>query len=223
VKVARTVLREPGAGNSPWATRRFFKEENMEIKQKKFSNKTNFSFGRSQLKYNIEDNSASTTFSIDYSDIPFEFDEFEEKNQWFRNAGLLWILIGAIQGGLNILEHGRIGGFFWLFIGLICMAIFYYAKTKYSIFNTEKGRIFVIQNKQYEKIMSTIINRRKTHLKELYGEINLGRNPNDEISKFQWLVDHSVISQVEFSEIKQKIIALTTAEQHIENSAKIFN
>jgi hypothetical protein len=195
----------------------------MEIKQKKFSNKTNFIFGRSQLKYNLQDTSGSSTFSIDYSDIPFEFDEFEEKNQWFRNAGLLWILIGAIQGVMNILEHGRVGGFFWAFIGLICMAVFYYAKTKFSIFNTEKGRIFVIQNKQYEKIMNTINNRRKSHLKELYGEINLDRDPKDEISKFQWLVENAVISEVEFAEIKQKIIAMTSVEQSCEKSTPVLN
>ena len=68
----------------------------MEINQKKSSNQTKFEFGDEKLKYTVKDASGKKTFTTEYGSISDDdFDELEEKNDWFRNVGILWILIGA--------------------------------------------------------------------------------------------------------------------------------
>lgn len=178
----------------------------MELTQKKSSNQTTFEFGKEKLKYSIKDSSGKKTFSTEYGSISDEdFDELEEKNAWFRNVGILWVLIGAVQIIGRLMESGSFSGSIWLTLGIICLITYRFKTTNYTIVDAEKGRIFIIQDEQHSKILDEISKRRKKQWKLWYGSINYENDPQNELNKFQWLLDKKVISDDEFKTVKLEI------------------
>ncbi|MBM7074676.1 hypothetical protein JQC92_22140 [Shewanella sp. 202IG2-18] len=178
----------------------------MELTQKKSSNQTSFEFGDEKLKYSIKDSSGKRTFSTDYGSISDDgFDELEERNDWFRNVGVLWVLIGVFQIVSRLMESGSFSGSMWLTLGVICLVVYKFKTTNYTIVDAEKGRIFIIQDDQHSKILDEISIRRNKQWKHWYGSINYENDPQSELNKFQWLLDKNVISEDEFKSVKAEI------------------
>lgn len=92
----------------------------MEFSQKKHSNRVRYVFGDEELDYTVEDGSGSRSFSVAYSEIDRERQTLEERNEWLRNVGLLWIALGV---GLTLLSLTGDRGLqisLWLWVGLAC-------------------------------------------------------------------------------------------------------
>jgi hypothetical protein len=190
----------------------------MELTQKKSSNQTTFEFGEDKLKYSIKDASGKKTFSTDYGAISDEdYDELEVKNEWFRNVGILWMLIGAFQIGSRFMESGKFSGSMWLTLGIICLITYRFKTTSYTIVDAEKGRIFIIKDAQHSKILDEISTRRKKQWKIWYGSVNYENDPQSELNKFQWLLDKKAISEDEFKTVKLEI------GQEVEASKIVLN
>jgi len=178
----------------------------MELIQKKSSNQTTFEFGVEKLKYTIKDASGKRTFSIEYGSISDEdFDELEEKNAWFRNVGIIWVLLGLFQIVSRFMETGMPSGSMWLTLGIIFLFVYFFKTTNYAVLDTEKGQIFVIKDAQQSKILDEISSRRNSQWKRWYGTINYENESHIELNKFQWLLDKNVISEEEFQLIKLEI------------------
>lgn len=190
----------------------------MEFIQKKLSNQTTFEFGEDKLKYSLKDGSGKRTFSTDYGDIYDEdFDELEEKNEWFRNVGILWVLLGAYQIGSRFMGSGNLSGSMWLTLGIICLITYRLRITKFTVIDAEKGRIFIIKDAQHSQLLDEISIRRKKQWKVRYGPINYDNDPQSELKKFQWLLDKRVISEDEFNAVKLEI------GQEVEVSKRVLN
>lgn len=195
----------------------YFKE-GYGVNSKKSSNQTTFEFGEEKLKYSIKDASGKKTFSTEYGSISDEdFDELEEKNAWFRNVGILWVLIGIFQIAIHFMDSGSFSGSMWLTLGIIYLISYRFKTTKYTIVDAEKGRIFIIQDDQHSKILDEISERRKKQWKLWYGSINYENDPQNELNKFQWLLDKKVISDDEFKTVKLEI------GQDTESSERVLN
>lgn len=170
----------------------------MEIKQKKFSNKTKFSFGEEDFNYTIEDKSSSGEFSMSYADFPQKQTAFEEKNGWLKNVGLIWCAIGVLQIGNAVITKAPLSGTgFWLIIGLVCLVFYKYARTKFSMFSDNHSKIFIIKDKKHDQILDEINKRRKRQMLTWYGEINFDNEPERETNKFKWLLNEGVITKEE--------------------------
>lgn len=199
-----------------------------ELNQKSWSNKTKFQFKEDKLSFTIKDSNGSHSFSINYGSIPLDDQrELEEKNSWFRNVGILWLLVGGVQTFLRFSESGNLTISMWSILGAICFAAFLCAKTKYTILRTESGNILIIQNKQHDQILNKITKRRKEQLLVWYGEINYNNDPNDEMNKFLWLKNQNLISEEHFKDVKAKLISFHKHEESepltIENNDKTMN
>ncbi len=196
----------------------------MEIRQKRFFNKTSFSFGNDKLAYSVKDRSGTHTFDIYYGDIPKDRQELEERNEWYRNVGIFWILIGVVQIIYRYYETGAVKGSIWLTLGVVCFIVYAIAKTKFTIIPTPTGKIFIIQNKQHSKILEEIEGRRKKQLYEWYGEIDFSNDPNIEMAKFKWLADQGVIDENEMrGKINQIILANKKDTSEPDPSSTLIN
>lgn len=170
----------------------------MEMKQKKFSNQTKLEFFDEELKYTIRDKSATADFRISYAQFPVSSNLFEERNEWLRNVGLLWVALGVfILGSAIVADESIRGKGFWILIGGICLLAYKFSATKYSVFPTENGKIFIIQDKQHDAIIAEINKRKKEQLLARHGEIDRGNDPDHEIAKFIWLKEQGVLSSEE--------------------------
>jgi len=186
----------------------------MEIAQKKFSNKTRFEFGEGSLKYTLKEKGGSRTFSVEYGSIPASYGELEERNEWYRNVGGIWIAIGIIIVGSRYLDTGQVSGSLWLTLGLACMAVYWVARTKYTTIDTPGGRLFVIAEAKHDEILREIDNRRKQQLLSWYGSIDYENDPAKELGKFKWLLDQDVITRSAYEESASKIRQYHEYAQH---------
>lgn len=169
----------------------------MEIRQSRFSNKTTFVFGDEAFKYTLKDTTGQQSFSVPYTYIPTDKNELEERNPWFRNVGLFWVLIGVVQFTYGLFETGALIPSIWLILGLVCFAIYRIASTRYTVLNTKRGSIFVIRDGKHEEILHELAIRRKTQLRTLYGVIDYDNDPSVEMNKFRWLFQEGVITKQE--------------------------
>ena len=193
----------------------------MEIKQKRMSNHHTFTFNDESLNFAFKDKSGADDFDLNYADFPEKSSLSIEQNEWLRNVGILWCLLGGYSIGTAIYKGLPLTGTgFWLFIGLICLVWFALTKTKYSIFKTEAGNVFVIQDSKHDTIISEIDNRKKAQLLRWYGDINLENELENEISKFNWLVKNNVMSQ---AEAEEKIAQVEFAHSKESNQREFLN
>ncbi len=173
----------------------------MTITQKKASNTATFVFHEDELHYTIKEPAGTSSFKIEYEDFPDESSELEERRVWFRNVGVLWIIIGAIQIYFQISDHGRLGLPFWFLLGLGCIAYYWLSATKFTVFDTARGRLFVIADKKQSTVLMEIRSRRASQLKRRYAKILNARDPEREAARLNWLLQRKIISQDEFDSL----------------------
>ena len=170
----------------------------MEFIQKKRGVKQTFTLRDDHFNFAYEDKSGSGDIDLNYVDLPQKSSVSIEQNEWLRNVGLLWIALGVAQIGWAIFNDLSLSGKgFWLMVGMACVLWAHFSKTRYSVFRTERGNVLVMQNKQHQQIVETLHARRKAQLLDWYGEVNPDNELENEIRKFQWLVEQDVMTQAE--------------------------
>lgn len=170
----------------------------MIIKQKKSSNRTKFEFGDDEFKYSFADRRVSLDISIKYAQFPKSANKREERNEWLRNAGVFWILFGSAFF-LTAVVNGEsyVGKLFWIVLGGVCLAYYNYSATRYSVFPTEAGTVFIIRDQKHDDIVKEIMSRKKKLLLSWYGGIDYENEPEYEIQKFNWLRDQGALTDEE--------------------------
>lgn len=175
----------------------------MEIVQKKNSNKHTFTFMEDHFNFAYKDKSGSDDTDLNYADLPKKASIQIELNEWLRNVGYLWCLVGIVQLGFAIYSDASLSGkSFWILLGLVCVAWANFSKITYSVFKAKEANIFIIHDKHHEKIMNELNSRKKLQLLKWYGELNTENSLEQEVNKFKWLYEQDVITK---EESEQKI------------------
>lgn len=170
----------------------------MKFIQKKKSNKHIFTLHDDYFNFSYEDKSGSGDTDINYADFPQKSSVQIEQNEWLRNVGYLWIALGVCQIGYAVYTEAPLSGKgFWILVGAVCVIWAYFSKVKYTVFRSERGNIFVIQDKNHDKIINEINIRKKSQLLKWYGDVNPENELENEIQKFNWLVEQGVITKEE--------------------------
>jgi len=183
-----------------------------------------FRFREDELDYMVKDTNGRVFFSVPYREVPKDSSELEERNGWFRNVGMLWVLIGIVQITHRVYETGNLAGSIWLTLGLICFGVYWFAKTRFTVLPTEKGTIFVIQNKDHKRILNEMSRRRKKQFLYCFGEIDFENDPEDEARKFHWLRSEAVITEEELSSYLNKIRAYhQESETQVEGRSELVH
>ncbi len=170
----------------------------MEIIQKKNSNKHIFSFYDDHFNFAYEDKSGSGDTDINYADFPQKSSVQIEQNEWLRNIGYLWMILGGFILGYTIYSGTPLSGReYWFLLGAGCVIWAHISKVKYSVFKAENGNIFVIQDKNHDEIIKELNSRKKAQLLKWYGDVNPENELETEINKFRWLAGQDVITKEE--------------------------
>jgi hypothetical protein len=188
----------------------------MEIIQKKNGNTHTFTFKEDIFNFAYKDKSGSGDTDINYADFPKKSAIKIEQNEWLRNVGLLWCVLGVFQVGYALYLNESPSGPGWFFLGLMCLAWYRFSKVTYSVFQTEIGNVFIIHDKNHSKIIDELIMRRKGQLLKWYGDINPQNAKQKEIEKFKWLTEQDVLSK---EESESKIAQVELLHQDIPSSS----
>ncbi len=142
----------------------------MKFSQKKFSNRTEFELRETDFAYKIRDSSGGRSFTLDYGDFNPAYQELDESNSWWRNVGLIWVVVGLMQLGAQYAQDGAFRGSFWLVLGLGSLIVYRVARTSYTIHSSEAGNVVIIRDKQHQKILDELTSRRRGRLAAALGE-----------------------------------------------------
>lgn len=170
----------------------------MEIKQSRNSNRIRYQFGEDELNYSLEDSSGSRSLSVQYTDISRDRQTLEERNQWLRNAGLLWIALGGVLTVMSYFGEGPFRASFWLWIGLGCYAVYWFRRTKFTILPTDKGNLLVIDNDDGPRLIQEIESRRAAQFLREYDFLDADETPQQQHKRFKWLHSEGALSDEEF-------------------------
>ncbi|HHG3261934.1 TPA: hypothetical protein ACPVXX_004568 [Vibrio parahaemolyticus] len=193
----------------------------MEVVQKKGKNKFTFSFGDDRFNYGYEQSSGKGDVDLYYGDLPHKSSEIIEQNEWLRNVGILWIVIGVFQSGYG--SFAREAFYLdpmWILIGGACLIWAVVSKITYTVYNTNEVNLLIIQDKQHDAVVDTLMSRRKEQLLAWYSDINMENELANEINKFKWLAEQKVLSE---EESKQKIEEVKYYHQEQGDTERVLN
>lgn len=172
----------------------------MEIKQSRNSNRTRYEFGADRLHYQLQDTSGSRSFSVAYTDISRDRQTLEERNQWMRNAGILWLALGAAVTAANWI--GGKGGMpsIWLLLGAACVLAWRFRTTRFTVVPTDAGNMFVIDDKDGELILKEMETRRARQFRDEYDFMPESETAEQHRNRFKWLHREGVLTEEELTQ-----------------------
>lgn len=154
------------------------------------------------MKFSTRSRTAgSRSFSVAYSDISRDRQTFTERNAWLRNAGLLWIGLGAVITALAAIK-GQFAPSMWLFIGAGCYAVYHFRTTHFTIVPSEKGNLLVIDGDEGQRILKELESRRADHFRREYDFMPESDSPEQHRNRFKWLHREGALSE---EELKQRL------------------
>jgi len=183
----------------------------MEIRQKRGAHSTQYVFHDDRVDYAWKDGTGSRSFSVPYTDISKDRQTLSERQTWFRNAGLLWMLFGAVFMVASWSTGIERGGF-WFLIGAICYAVYHFNVTRYVILPSDKGNLLVLDNDDGKRIVGEIERRRAAMFRAEYDFFPEGDSPERLRSRFDWLRREGALSDEEH---EQRLATVERMEQSV--------
>jgi hypothetical protein len=172
----------------------------MLITQQRFSHTISFEFEPETLTYTRSDANGSHSFQLPYGSIGMDPHQTTERNGTLFNGGILLSAWGLAQAAYA-LAHGDLLGVIFLVPGLACLLFHALAKIELTSLSSDAGEIALLHDKNYDRIMEEIRERRKKQLLDWYGNINFANDPEEEIRKFHWLHSQHLISEGQLEQI----------------------
>ncbi|MEZ5484579.1 MAG: hypothetical protein R3F01_05405 [Lysobacteraceae bacterium] len=181
----------------------------MEVQQRHGATKLRYRFDTDSVEYRVEDSSGSRTFNVAYTELSRDRQELLERNEWFRNAGMLWMLIGVVFTALSFGgERPAISLWFW--IGLLCYLIFRLRTTRYTIIPSDKGNLLVIHNSDHDRIVNELETSRADQFRREYDFVPDGDEPDNYRKRLDWLKREGALSD-EDVDVEKRWLAFMAA------------
>jgi hypothetical protein len=174
----------------------------MEFTQKRIFDTCRFTFESQFLRYFLKDRSGSRSFAIPYLDIdPGARYEMQERNEYFRNVGFMWLILATVFVVLRDLPAGLL----WGGLGLFCLCIYYFMSTRYIVVPSSQALIYVMNDAQAPDIIDEMLARYKEAVMSEYGQIDYSRTFEEEKRKYRTFLTKGVIDDPRFSEILKEM------------------
>jgi len=202
-------------------------DEELAFKQQRLGTSVEHRLGRDSLTYAVRDSSGAVEYTVKYetiiADQPYKL---LVKNQlFFRNMMRLYAVTLVLPIALLTIHNNMATPA--LFIWATMLIVFYlsFSMNLLSIDYTmlkmnqlppgmsDKAAIRIMNDKDGPRILSEIQTRWKARLRRLHSEINFSNDPNKEMAKFNWLKDHTVITDDEFREAVEKLQAMAASNR----------
>ena len=167
----------------------------VELHQKKFSSKTDFLFKDEAVEYTLTDKSGSWSTTISYLGVQGStISTVVGRNEWYRNVGYLWIILG-----IAFPLVGNLSGVIFVFLGAGCLAYYYFVCVSYTVLQSDKGSILIINDSKQQEIINLLNEGKKRVILRQFGEINYSSSLEEEKEKYRHLREQNFVSTEEFN------------------------
>ncbi|MGE4440853.1 MAG: hypothetical protein AB7D27_05105 [Desulfomicrobium sp.] len=172
----------------------------MIITQRSYSTTITFDFEQEALTYTRADAYGSHSFQLPYGSIGMDPRLTTERNGGLFNGAILLSAWGMAQAVYTMARGDMLGAIF-LLPGAACFLLHAALKTRITSLSSDDGEIALLHDRNCDRIMTEIRERRKKQLLEWYGNINFANDPEEEIRKFHWLHSQHLISAGQLQQI----------------------
>ena len=194
----------------------------MEVQQRHGATRLRYRFDTDSVEYRVEDSSGSRTFNVAYTELSRDRQELLERNEWFRNAGMLWMLIGVVFTALSFGgERPAISLWFW--IGLLCYLIFRLRTTRYTIIPSDKGNLLVIHNSDHDRIVNELETRRADQFRREYDFVPDGDEPDSCRRRLDWLKREGALSDEDVEKRWASFMAASGRDERQDGVGRVLN
>ena len=194
----------------------------MEVQQRHGATRLRYRFDTDSVEYRVEDSSGSRTFNVAYTELSRDRQELLERNEWFRNAGMLWMLIGVVFTALSFGgERPAISLWFW--IGLLCYLIFRLRTTHYTIIPSDKGNLLVIHNGDHDRIVKELEMRRADQFRREYDFVPDGDEPDNYRKRLDWLKREGALSDEDVEKRWASFMAASGRDERQDGVGRVLN
>lgn len=186
-------------------------EDDPVIEQKRGSTHIRYLFHRDRIDYSWKGGGSSRSFSIEYTAISRDRETLAERNTWYRNLGIVWIALGALLLMSAISDrNGTTGasGAFWILVGALSLAYYWYSAARYIILPCERGNLMVLDNGSGSSILAEIERRRAAQFRDEYDFFPDDASPAQLRNRFMWLQREGALSDEQFQERMGRVDAM---------------
>lgn len=168
----------------------------LEITQSRVDYQASFHFKAEYLHHKISNNTSGIDLYLDYLSIPFEYERLVDSPDHLKFAAALLAFFAFLTSMRTLLlDETQI-----LPILLAGFAVGFYFEyrrrtTTLRIYRRDSGDVRVVEDTKLDFIHTQLMERRKRQFLSLYGKVDADELPEDEIAKFNWLVEQRVLSQ----------------------------
>ena len=175
------------------------------FKQKRGQHRTRITFGETEVMAYREDQHHAATFEVEYEELPFESHSHTDKMQPARAAAIFllgYAILGSVSyqlgGGMLALSPGT--ALFQVLVAAMFEIAYRRTSVTFTIFDTVRGSLFVIDDAQQEEIISTLKKRRDAQIRERHGAVDPLNHPERERQRFGFLFEKGVIDRLRYDQ-----------------------
>jgi len=184
----------------------------MIITQRSYSTTITFDFEQDALTYSRADAYGSHSFQLPYGSIGMDPRMTTERNGTLFNGAILLTAWGMAQAAYTMISGDLLGAIF-LTPGAMCFLLHAALSTSITSLSSDEGEISLLHDKNFDRIMTEIRERRKVQLLDWYGNINFANDPEEEIQKVEWLHSQRLITTDQLQRIVTTIRNADSGEQ----------
>ena len=176
----------------------------MKITQRTFTLKASYRFDNDRFMYSFKDDTGSISKPIKYQSLP-QIDDYLPEIATFNMSFFALSLPSFIAGAIDFQRGNISAGSLWVVFACVCCFLSYINKSRYTSLEAGGVSMMILAGKNHDNILAELENRRKIAYLAEYGEIDTGKDINDEILKYQWLQEIGVLNSKESMDMIEKV------------------
>lgn len=181
------------------------------LTQKRFSTRTRFELGPSDFSYRLDTDDSSRTYRMEYADLSADRETLIERNSWYRNVGLLWIVIGLFSAVATYLDKQQLSAPIWLWLGIFCYGVYHFRVIRYQIIPAERCNVVIIDDASGIEVIRELQARRSRQLRQRYDYLAVDEHPEQQRNRIEWLAKQGVLDVNEVSARLLQLAAMASA------------
>ena len=177
----------------------------MIFNQKKNGWNLNFEFKENELVYSLVTSTEKSKTKISYLEITGDSWEHIRRNEWYRNVGLLWLVIGIYMNVVMYLDIKSLAPSIWLILGVVMLVIYKVREINFLVLGAGSNNILIIKDSSCEEIYNLLLEKRKDSVLKTYGSINFDNPLDVEVGQFKILLDQEFIDKKKYEEVVKEL------------------
>lgn len=169
------------------------------ITQKRFSTRTRFELGDGDFAYRLDTEGSSRTYRLEYAELSSDRETLVERNAWWRNVGLLWMLIGVVSAVIVYTGEHKLRLPIWLWLGMISYGVYYFKVIRYQIIPAERCNVVIIDDATGAEVIRELESRRAAQLRQRFDYLAADEHPEQQRRRIEWLGKQGALDANEVS------------------------